>query len=73
MLQLVAPRGVCEGLPRAWGGLFPCRRRRRSFVTPLMLRGDGSPARCMQRAAPLTRASPRFDFEGVSDVSEMSL
>ena len=38
---------------------------------PPMLRGDGSHARC--RGAPLQRASPRFDFEGVSDVSEMSL
>ena len=42
------------GLPRAWGGLFPCRRRRRSFANPLGLLGDGSPCAATRRgAAPL--------------------
>ncbi len=75
MLQLVAPRGVCEGLPRAWGGLFPCRRRRRSFVTPLMLRGDASPCPATRTEGQRLsrRASPRLDFGVLWGDLEVSL
>ena len=40
-----------RGLPRAWGGLLPSRRRRRSCVDPLMVRGDASPCRNAQRGS----------------------
>ena len=54
----------CEGLPfvRAWRAVLPKTRRRRSFVNPLMLRGDGSPALQRGEGQRLSRTSPPLDF-----------
>ena len=75
MVCLGVAATAVRGAARAWGGLFPCRRRRRSCVNLL----DGArrwplPACNAQRGQRLSRrASPRLDFGAVWGGLEVSL
>ena len=73
-LGVVAPRGLCEGLPRACVGGRVLPRRRRSFVNPLDAARRWPLLRCnAERGSASHEVLARLDFRGLCDGSEVSL
>ena len=51
-------RGLCEGLPREWGGGRVLPASRRSFVNPLMRRVDGLSLSCNAQRGSASHGGP---------------